>query len=951
MAGRTRAESPLFVLVALALIVCPPALAQSTTAGIRGTVSDDTGVLPGVTIVAQEQASGFRYEAVTEGDGTFTLAGLRPGTYDITVTMDRYKPAARTVQVLLGQTPTVDFRITPDLIYTEEVNVVGTARLTETRTSQVATNVTQDQISFLPQNTRNFLNFAALAPGLRVTEGDTSKQVQAAGQPANQLNVFIDGVSYKNDVIQGGIVGQDSSRGNPFPQNAVQEFQVLTQNFKAEYEKASTAIITAITKSGSNRWSGELFNFYQDKDLVEKEHFARLANLPKPSYERWQWGGSAGGPLVRDRMQVFGTFEENRQDRDALVSIGTVTNVPASLVQSLSARQGIFPSPFRSRLFFGKLSAQPRQGQNLEVTYNLRDEFEIRGFGSLSSYEAAEDFNNRVDNVLAKYQLAGSTWLNELYGSYQYYLWNPVPLNPDVVGIDYQGVMRVGGRDTLQDITQKRLALRNDHSRFANWRGDHAFKLGGVVNYSDYVETKFFTYNPVYTFRGDISWDFPATARYGGGDPTHGVKNWQVGLFAQDDWRVGSRLTLNLGLRWDYESNMLNNEYVTPDNVRTATAPFVDDERYFTDGDDRPPFYGAVQPRLGFSYDVTGNGNTIAFGGYGRYYDRVIFNAVYDENFRLQYAVRTFQFSTSGGIRDGQQTIPWNPSYLTRQGLDTLIQLGVAPNPEVFLIANDTEPPVSDQFSLGVRQRLWNLNLSASYSGLRSDNGFTFLFGNRRADGACCQPIPGFSNILISSDARKAWYDALFLQTEKPYGIGGNWGFSLTYTLSAADQIGGDLFSLDFPTVEDYPRHPSPTDERHRLVMSAIVGLPLDFLASTFITLGSGLPFTITDQSRGSGVNQRRVLRNEGRPEQFDFIIPDAWAYRSVDVRLEKAFRLVNTHRISALVEAFNVFSFENFTNFDGLIPTLPATNPNFGKPRNTLDPGRRVQFGIRYMF
>ena len=144
-------------------------------------------------------------------------------------------------------------------------------------------------------------------------------------------------------------------------------------------------------------------------------------------------------------------------------------------------------------------------------------------------------------------------------------------------------------------------------------------------------------------------------------------------MFAQDDWAIGPRLTINLGLRWDYESDMLNNDYVTPENVRAATAPFVDNARYFTDGDDRPPFYSAWQPRVGFSYDITGKGQTIAFGGWGRYYDRVLYNSTLDERFRLQYATRTFQFSRDGGIRDGVQTIVWDPSYLSVAGLESII--------------------------------------------------------------------------------------------------------------------------------------------------------------------------------------------------------------------------------------------------------------------------------------
>jgi hypothetical protein len=931
---------------------------------IQGTVSDASGVLPGASVVARDAQSGFTHEAVSESDGAFTLAGLRPGRYEITVAVAQYKPEAKTVEVLVGQTVTLNFRISPDVVFAESVTVVGNTRLVDTRTSEVTTNVTQEQLRYLPQNSRNFLNFAALAPGVRVSDNEFRKEFSAGALPSQNINVFIDGVSFKNDVIDGGLVGQDSSRGNPFPQGAVQEFQVLTQNFKAEYEKAASAIITAVTRSGGNRYSGELFSYYQDKGLVQNEAIVRDAagvfvkgqTTPKPAFERWQWGGSLGGPIVRDRAQFFGSYEENRQDRAGNVLVGTVSSAPASLVQRLRAFEGVFTSPFREKLLFGKATFQPAVGQQGEITYNWRNETDIRGFGGQggsNSFQTAENVRNRVDSLQGKWQIGGARFLNEAYLSYQRYRWNPMPANPDVIGENFEGLLRIGGRDTEQRIVQQRVSVRDDYSRFLKWRGSHTAKAGGIVSLVDYDVQKRLNGNPLFTYRGDISWDFPARANYGAGDPDLSARNYQLGLFAQDDWAIGPRLTLNLGLRWDYESDMLNNDYVTPAHVRAATASFVDNARYFTDGDDRPPFFGAWQPRLGFSYDVTGSGRTVAFGGWGRYYDRVLYNSTLDERFRLQYAVRTFQFSQSGGIRDGVETIPWNPSYLSLAGLEAIVAQGRAPNPEVFLIANDAEPPVSDQWSLGARHSIAGLVTSVTYSGMRSRNLFTFIFGTRRPDGTCCLTVPGFANILMSDpDGRKAWFDGLYVQVDRPYGGGRvKHGYSVTYTLGRSEQTGGDLFSLDFPRVADYPRYPTGSDERHRLVMTGIVGLPYGVVASTFITLGSGTPYTIDDQSQGGGVNQRRLQRNGGRPEQFTFIIPDAWAYRSLDLQVEKSFRLHDAHQVSVIFQGFNIFSFDNFSGYQGFIPTLPGTNPNFGRPSSLIDPGRRLQFGARYGF
>ncbi len=918
-----------------------PAAAQGTTASIQGTIADDAGVLPGATIVAKDAQAGYVFEAVTGVDGSFTLTGLRPGTYEITVTMNQYKPASRTVQVSVGQSLTANFKVTPDVLYTEQVQVVGNSRLIETRTSEVSTTVTTEQVRFLPQNQRNFLNFAALAPGARVSDNDTRKQVTGGGLDATQINVFIDGVSYKNDVLDGGVVGQDSSRGSPFPQTAVQEFQVLTQNYKAEHEKASSLVISAVTKSGTNRWSGEGFVFYQDRGLVAKEHFAEQRGDPKPPYERFQPGLAIGGPIVKDRVQVFGSYEENRQDRASRVFVGT-TPFPPSL-DFLRDHEGTFVSPFREKLFFGKMSAQPKSGHSVELSYGLRNETDIRSFGQQTSFESAENVRNRVDSVLGRWLVPGSRWMNEATLTYQRSNWNPEPENIDDIGLNYIGVMRIGGRDTTQDFIQTRVSLRDDFTRFVQWKGAHTLKAGVVASFLRYEVAKFFNGNPVFEFRQDEGFTFPFQARYGVGNPDLSTDNRQVGFFIQDDWNAGSRVTINAGLRWDYESDMLNNDYVTPEFVRTATAPFVDGTRYFTDGDDRPPFYAAWQPRVGLAYDLTGGGKHVLFAGYGRYYDRVIYNAGLDERFRLQYAVRTFQFSLDGAPRNGQPTIIWDPSYQSVAGLDGLIASGIAPTPEVFLIDNGTKPPLSDQFNAGLRTSVKGILLSANYAGIRGRNFLTFLFGNRNPNGTCCQQIPGvFTNILVSDNGRKNWFDAMYFTAEKPYDS--RWGFRVNYTLGQAEAIGGDLFSLDYRTVEDYPRHPSSTDERHRLVMTGIVGLPWDFILSTFTTLASGLGYNIVDNSQGSGIDQRQVLLSAGRP-------PEVFNYKTVDLRVEKIFRF-GSQKASIAFEGFNIFDATNFGCYNGTIPVLPATNPNFGTPSCTVEnSSRRLQFGVRYEF
>jgi Carboxypeptidase regulatory-like domain/TonB dependent receptor len=919
------------------------ALGAQTTASLRGTVKgEDGGVLAGASLVAIDAASGFTYAATTNEAGSYNLT-LPPADYRIEVLAAGFENQIERLRIQVGQSANLDVQMTKTLSVSEEISVVAEP-VVELRTSEVATNVTQEQIENLPQNSRNFLNFAALAPGVRLSNDEFRKEVTAGALPSRNTNVFIDGASYKNNVLEGGVVGQDASRGNPFPQVAVQEFRVLTQNFKAEYQQASSAVITAITKSGTNKFLGDVFVLYQDKSLVEEDVFAEERGEPKPEYERFQSGLSLGGPIVQDKSHFFFAYEGNRQDRFNRVRTGSSETPPV-----LEQYVGSFKSPFRSTLLFGKVSYQPAQSHLLDVSFNSRHETDIRNFGDLISYDSAENVKNDVNTLVARYQWVAGDWLSETTFNAQRSQWNPTPINEDEVGVEFTGLIRIG-RDTTQDFTQDRLSLRQDLSRLGfEWHGDHGIKAGFNYDHLKYdVEKRLFG-NPLFIFRFNESLTIPVEARYGTGNPDLSADNNQFGLYFQDDWALTGRLTANLGIRYDYETDQLNNDYVTPPQIRTDLGSLVDGDSYFTDGNDRKPFKGAIQPRVGFSYDLLGNGKTVAFAGYGRYYDRSLYNDGLDERFRLQYGVRLFRFSVDGAPRDGFPTIVWRPEYASRNGLDGLIAQGIAPNPEVFLIANDTKPPVSDELSLGLRQVLGRHRFAVTYTSVKSKNGFTYLFGTRRPDGTCCIPPANYSNVLISSDARQAWYDAIYFTVDRPYTSSSRWGYSLAYTYGNARQNGGDLFSLDFPTVADYPVYPTNNDEQHRVVFSGIVGLPWDVKLSTLINLGSGLPYNIADASLGFGPNEFRFRRNEGRPEKESFIIPNAWAFRTVDLRLQKDFP-IGAHSVGVVAEVFNAFNYENYGDFNGFIaPTSGPPNQDFGKPNKLIEPGRRFQLGLNF--
>lgn len=947
MASSSRMLAALCVgCAALAPLAC---LAQATDATIRGRVSLSGSSPPaGTTVVAINTDTGLTRRATVQENGNYVLVGLAPGTYEITASASAGERSTGTVRVQIGQTVELNVDIGASAPSIDEMLVVG-ERLVEMRTAEVATNITAEQIESLPQGSRNFLNFAALAPGVRVNDRDTEKTFQAGALGANAVNVYIDGASMKNQVIRGGIAGQDSSRGNPFPQSAVQEFRVATQNFSAEYEHASSAIITALTRSGTNELEGNGFVYYQDKGLVARDDFAEPGE-PKAEYERLQYGFSLGGPIVRDRTHFFVAFEGNDQDRASRVTLGNSAQAPI-----FGQYEGSFSQPFREDLLFAKIDHRPNDTHAFELSLTYRDEHEIKDFGGQTSRESANDVNNTVRVLRGAHRFdRGTGWINEASLTLLDFDWNPVPASPGLIGRDYVGVIRIGGAATAQNIGQRVTTFENDVTFTEIGGGRHLVKTGLRAARVEYDIEKPLNANPLFRFQPELGFAFPGEAEYGSGNPDLSDDTTQFGLYIQDDWDATDRLTLNIGIRWDYDTNLLGEDYVTPPEVVAAVSSFVP-AQYFTDGDDRDTPSDLFQPRFGFALDLTEDGRTVLFGGIGRYFDRVLYNEIVDERLRLQWQVRRFLFSADGAPRDGQPTIAWDDAYLSKDALDALIASGIAPNPEIYLIENDTRVPETVQANVGVRRRIGDQWLgSLTFARNRSRHGFSYIFGNRNPDGSCCAAVPGnFGNVLLSTDDKDAWYRSMFVTAEKPYSGGNGWGMTIAYTYAEAEETGGDLFSLDYPTIADYPRHPTAADERHRLVVSTIVGLPRDFTLSALVTLGSGTGYTIIDQTGGTGFGDVRYGYYEGRPEKRSFVVPDAWAYRSVDVRLEKSLS-VGQGELSLTAEALNLFDYENYDplSYNGIIPPPDvAPNEDFGLPTQLVEPGRRLQLGVSYSF
>jgi hypothetical protein len=406
---------------------------------------------------------------------------------------------------------------------------------------------------------------------------------------------------------------------------------------------------------------------------------------------------------------------------------------------------------------------------------------------------------------------------------------------------------------------------------------------------------------------------------------------------------------------------MINYGYVTPQDVRDTLLAYqsqlfipLDTARYFTNGSQRPRFKGAIQPRLGLSYQLDQRGRTTVFGGWGVFYDRTVWDLAQQEMEALQHPSYRINFKRVPADSSDASKIAWDPAYLGMTAAQILAAVGPSANArEVKLLPNNLRPPKSNQFSLGVRQLLGNWAVQASYNGTRTSNILTFSWANIDfpcGNGSCFtfHGVPGFSNILLATTDGKTWYDALQLKIDRPYRRSSErfgWGAGLAYTY-AKRQTQGFNDDFSFPNTTFYPKQPRG-DERSHVVANWVLDMPYAFgiQFSGLITLGSGTKLDVGDFFASPG-NPPPVLGGF-TPPKSSFLIPNAWAFRNVDLRFRKDFPQIGTTSLGVTLDVFNAL---NYTNY-GCFNTFNPTDPNFGKASCTVSDPRRLQLGAEYNF
>jgi len=969
------------IAAAVALALAGTAQAQVSTATIKGQITaGDTSAPAGTPVVATNKASGFTYRTTTKDNGAYALTSLPPGQYVLTITGPDGAAKSEELTVAVGETATIDFSVGKSKEKVEEIVVTGTSRRKNVKTSEVGTNVSQKLIQSLPQASRNFLSSVDLAPGVAFVQdqGSGFTKVQTGAQDRNNSNVFIDGMSQKNQILRGGVSGQDTSKGNPFPQSAIAEYKVLTQNYKAEYDQVSGAAITAVTKSGGNELHGGFYYDRTETDWTAMSPFdvtKERAGQFLPSSDKNEAGFNVGGPIKEDVVNYFFAYDYKDINLSRTVlpqNLDKYSDV--GIIPVLRTKRGSFVDPFTEHLVFGKVTSQLSDDRKLWASVKYRSEAdnvpEDRNLSAPGNNKDRANDEFRMD-VVHEWNV-GPDLLSETKASFQSSVWNPKSkASTPFLKYKYSAtnllnassdIIFDGGSPDAQKRGQSGLTVAQDIT-FTGIR-KNVFKGGAKVSLMNYdlsgtsrsvdvVQTLVDTTTGLPYYDGTSCTGTNVSADGNNSDQCRieralapasvSINNAQIGLYVQDDFSVTSRLELNLGVRWDVETNMLNNGYKTPadrvaalnalDVPRAGITPapgqtYADSlalggvkiEDYISTGDSRKVYLGAIAPRVGFSFDVLGDRNTVLYGGYGRSYDRAMANHALDEKQK--------NAQVGGG--------------------------------EIWLMKNDMKMPYSDQVSLGIRQGVLFLNLEAAVSQVSSKNQFQWFHGNRDpAGGWGTQPSfdplwgpgpVGYGGPILGDTIGETRTKMLMLKAERPYTPASRWTASIAYTLSDAKtkhrEWDDDIFDWTYGK-PDRPWNPSRLVDKHRVVAAAMTdGLPWGLMLSGRYSFGSGLARRIVGCPTGGCV----VLES------------DSPSFHQFDMGLSKSFKAGRTGDFVLRADVLNLFNKTNYnlpSNPWGGGDVAPGGKPNSvglselgaDKPESLRGPMRTVKITGTYNF
>ncbi len=982
------------------LTICLPAsiLAQQALTGtITGRVTDASeAAISGAKVTVRNLKTGLERTTAAGEVGLYTLPLLPVGDYQVTAAAQGFNDAkVEAVRVGVGQAVTVDLKMTVGAV-TVSVNVEAQAAAIETTRTSVASSVDNNQISNLGLNGRDFLNFILLTPGVTrdVRQGDLS----FGGLRGTLNNLQVDG-SDNNNSFYGQALGRTGTGRAPyqFSVDSVEEFQVSSDTYSAEFGRAGGAVINVVTRSGTNDFHGSAFEYFRDRSLNANTWINNSQGRPRQPFHVNQFGGTLGGPVVKNKDFFFFNYDGQRRHLPNPVFLGVP--IPADLaadpanqtaIQHLNSLLAPYTLAYDQDVYLIKNDWQINDKHRLSGRYN-RQKFNGEGLessGNQVAYEHSGTAQVLTDTATVSLSSVLSPKLINEY-RFQY-------LRDDEPSIAYS----LGPETALRQSNTTALLFGSSSitPRFANIKGvqtgdnltrvagRHNFKVGGDVNYNQIANYFAGNARGSYTFNSyaDFFANRPASfiqAFPGAGTPgfTTRPNFTEIGLYAQDDFRVSPRLTLNLGVRWDI--TLLTHPPVK--NPDPQLAQFGVDTSALNDDTHN------IGPRFGFAWRPLDTDRLVVRGGYGLFYGRapqILMSTAYNQN-----GISASSLTFTGAA------IPAYPGNFSSRPSG-----GTAAVPSILYFDRNYVLPLVMQGSFGAEYEVaHNTTIAVSYLNVRGEHltrtrdinlyppvpvqvnlpglGQRTLLRYPGPQGSPLRPMSHFARVEAFESGADSFYNGFTLSFKRRYGQ--HYQLSLAYTYSKATDTAPDFTSVVpfnsidegkmaqyslFPNLE---RGPSVNDQRHRVVTNFVWDLDyfdkMSSLAARRILGGWSLSAIITAQTGQPFSNAVGGDANNDTNGFTDRVPQDGRntnygpTYSNYDLRVTKSIPLFDRLRFDLALDAFNAFNEAEFTaanirngrfNFNTATGAFTPTT-NFGTYANQTLDNRILQISGKIVF